>query len=223
MTDLTISTPSLRGSILGSAQFLKAWREAPKKIVPAVADGLARGFLGFRKEWLSTTEIKGLRKPRNRWIWIVRVGHRGTLDSITARLFPRKFHRSYLRFERGGSYPPRRARFHAIAFRWHRTKSGKARKGYQSPDAFRRMFGASRRLVPIKASGGRLILLEYRRSRGKWRRFKPAFLLLRRIRTPHRLKLRATWESPAARAAFIRRLDDTVDKKLKKFFGTRAS
>jgi len=218
MSDVHISTPQLSGSIIGSGAFGEAWRQAPKVVLRGAKDGIARGLLGFRKEWLSKTGIKGLQKPRNKWIWIVRTGHRGTIDTVYGRMFPRKFHRSFLRFERGGTHAPREARFHAIAFRWNRTKAGRPRKGYQSPDTFARTF-PNRKLVPIPGKGGSTILMEFRKTRGRWRKFKPAFLLVPRIRTPHRLKLRATWDSPAARTSFIRRLNENVDKALAKAFG----
>lgn len=218
MSGLGISTPHLSGSIIGSAQFGKAWREAPKRLVKGIRDGVARGLLGFRKEWLQKTEIEALRKPRNRWIWVVRTSDSGTIDTISGRLFPRKFHRSLGRFERGGTYTPRKSRFFAIAFRWNRKVSGKPKAGYYSPTWFLRRF-PSRKLVPMKSKSGRLILVEFRKSRGKWKLFKPAFLLLPRIQTPHRLRLKATWESPAARNNFLRRLNENVDKTLRKIFG----
>ena len=216
--DVSITTPHFSGSVIGSMEFALAWRTAPEKLVRGVKDGVSRGLLGFRKEWLQKTEIKGLAKPKNRWIWIVRTSDRGTIDSIQGKIFPRKFHRSFTRFEKGGTYTPRKARLFAIAFRWNRTASGKAKKGYQSPTMFIRMF-PSRKLVPVPSKGGRMILVEYRKSRGKWRKFKPAFLLLPRIRTPKRLLLRATWESPVSRASFNRRLNENVAKTLKKIFG----
>lgn len=222
MSDISISTPQLSGAIIGSAEFRKALREAPKHLVKGVRDGVARGLLGFRKEWLAQTEIVALRKPKNRWIWIVRTGDRGTIDSITARLFPRKFHRSFERFERGGTYTPRKGRFFAIAFRWNRTKSGKPKPGYYSPTWFLRRF-PSRKLVPIRGKGGSRILMEFRKTRGRWRAFRPAFLLVASIPTPKRLKLNATWNSPTARNNFLRRLNENVGVTLDKIFGRLSS
>lgn len=218
MSAISISTPHLQGSIIGAAQFSKAWQEAPRRLVKGLRDGIARGLLGFRKEWLAKTEIEALRKPKNRWIWIVRTSDRGTIDSITGRIFPRKFHRSFGRLERGGTYTPKNSRFFAIAFRWNRKASGKPKAGYYSPSWFLRRF-PNRKLVPMQGKGGRMILVEFRKTRGRWKRFKPAFLLLPKIRTPKRLKLAATWDSPTARNNFLRRLNENVDKTLGKIFG----
>ena len=218
MTDISISTKQLRGSIIGSRRFLEALEKSPKRLVKGVRDGVARGLLGFRKEWLAKTEIEALRKDKNKWIWIVRTGDRGTIDSITGRLFPRKFHSSFQRFEQGGTYTPRKGRFFAIAFRWNRKKNGKPKVGYWSASWFLRRF-PNRKLVPMMSKSGRRILMEFRKSRGKWRAFRPAFLLVPNIRTPKRLKLKATWDSPTARANFLRRLNENVGETLDRILG----
>ena len=197
-------------------------RRLPKDIAPAAKEGLWRAILGLRKDFQAQLALEGFRKPRLKWIWRpIAFGNPDDLSELGARLYPRDFHQSFERFEKGTTdTTPRRAQRFAIPLPRVRKRGGRGapRVGYSSPRAFRARWPRNRKLVALR-SKGKLYLIEYRKKRGRWESIGPAFLIVDKVRTPKRLGMQRYWGRRQVREKFLARVNSRIVPAMRKRFG----
>lgn len=200
--------------------FRRAMKRNPAVMFAETRDGLERGVAGFRKEWMQ--KVRSTRLKRSlRWMFVgYTKGRAPNLDTLEARIHPRKFHQSLALLEGGGVVRPEKGSKLAIPLAPIRKRGGKGspRRGMATPTLWRRRF-KGRKLVEIGST-----LVEFKKvggkRRGKWAPVQGVFLLRAFVRVRAILKLRSAWRS--GRKKFVERVNSNVRRGLKKVFGAGA-